>query len=399
VTEGTTLPQLCGFLTGRIAAALLEEQLVATMAHFTAGEESDEAAVAAALQAAAERPAARIDFNALEARLKRELVFIGLLEDPEQVRGLLWVMGWRRRDDSAPLTILPVCGPQPEPARAVREDDEVCFKLRHLQNQLRVQVALNSARRARIHARAFAYLAYQEYETLMDDVHKQIEAIYTRRHVRWRRVPALCGGSRSDSHAPTGWWSQSKAGKRGRRNLRLKPMADADRRLLERADKLVQRLASVFPPERFRPPAASIFEEWEHGANPAPEDLIDAVPYPSRAILHPVLHSLAQGVAPSYPTAQGGSVRPPAPSNLAAAGPSSGGGALLSTAGASAPPAAFGAGLGGWTTPAGGDEDGEGGPGGAAPPVKRTKVPGLARVRAKTSAGKGVPPTAFAPYL
>ena len=86
MTEGDTLPNLCGFLTERVTAALLEEQLVATMTHFTASEDTDEAAVAAAMQAAAERPLSKVDFNALEARLKRELIFIGLLEDPDKVR-------------------------------------------------------------------------------------------------------------------------------------------------------------------------------------------------------------------------------------------------------------------------------------------------------------------------
>jgi len=60
----------------------------------------------------------------------------------------------------------------------------VCFQLRHLQNQLRIQVALNSARRARIQKRAVEYLGYQEYEQLMGELNKQIEAIYVRRHVR-----------------------------------------------------------------------------------------------------------------------------------------------------------------------------------------------------------------------
>ena len=60
----------------------------------------------------------------------------------------------------------------------------MCFQLRHLQNQLRIQVALNSVRRARIQKRAVEYLGYQEYEQLMGELNKQIEAIYVRRHVR-----------------------------------------------------------------------------------------------------------------------------------------------------------------------------------------------------------------------
>ena len=86
-TEGDTMPLLCGFLTERITAALLEEQVAAVATSFAMSEDGDDAAMQAAMQAAAERPTSRVDFNALEARLRRELTFIGLLEDPSKVWG------------------------------------------------------------------------------------------------------------------------------------------------------------------------------------------------------------------------------------------------------------------------------------------------------------------------
>ena len=81
------MPLLCGFLTERITAALLEEQVAAVATSFAMSEDGDDAAMQAAMQAAAERPTSRVDFNALEARLRRELTFIGLLEDPSKVWG------------------------------------------------------------------------------------------------------------------------------------------------------------------------------------------------------------------------------------------------------------------------------------------------------------------------
>jgi len=65
-----------------------------------------------------------------------------------------------------------------------REDDEISFQLRYLQDSLRKQVATNNARKARIMEKAKAYMAFQEYEQLVSDVHKQIEKIHLSRLVR-----------------------------------------------------------------------------------------------------------------------------------------------------------------------------------------------------------------------
>jgi len=84
-TDGDTLPQMAGFLAERLMAALLEEQVVENPVNgfVGAGEEGEEGAH---LPLSSDRAPLRVDFNALEARLRRELAFIGLLKDPTKVR-------------------------------------------------------------------------------------------------------------------------------------------------------------------------------------------------------------------------------------------------------------------------------------------------------------------------
>lgn len=188
----------------------------------------------------------------------------------------------------------------------------MCFQLRHLQNQLRIQVALNSARRARIQKRAVEYLGYQEYEQLMGELNKQIEAIYVRRHVRTVRrraatttlATAVCiECALLIAAAPFAWPPRrppQRTGKRGRRGLRLKPMSDADRSLLETARRLSERLAAVFPPEKFQSPTTSVFDSFEGSPNPVPNALLDSVVYPSKTVPHPVIQSVMAGTTPTY---------------------------------------------------------------------------------------------------
>jgi len=65
-----------------------------------------------------------------------------------------------------------------------RQDDEVSMQLRHLQMTLRHQVALNNERRARLYPRVYELMAFQEYESLYNNVATKVEEVYRRRYVR-----------------------------------------------------------------------------------------------------------------------------------------------------------------------------------------------------------------------
>ena len=207
---------------------------------------------------------------------------------------------------------------------------------------------------------------------------------------------------------------QIKASKKSKRLMRLKPMADPDRRLLDRAEKLVRRLSSVFPPERFRSPSASIFEGWEQGANPNPSALLENTTYPSKTVQHPVLQSVLAGAIPlgggpgggyatAAPTAashHGGwtspapvsvAIIPPNPASFGLGG-GGGSGSLADLYGSGSGPAAPRNSHGRFT---GGDDS---------PPLsaaelaalKRSKKKGSGSAARAKSASKGIPP--YAPH-
>ena len=101
---------------------------------------------------------ARVDYQTLDERLRREMVYVGL-QDPNQELDF----------DN-------------------RQDDEVSARLRSLQKQLKDQAIRNGARKTRIAEQLKEQLAYQEYVTILEDLDKQVSvrvcvwiAVLTRR--------------------------------------------------------------------------------------------------------------------------------------------------------------------------------------------------------------------------
>jgi len=132
----------CRPVTQRILAALIEENIIETPR--IKEEEKSEAAKPVAQTAE--------DYERLEERIKEELKVLGLLGEDELTEN-------------------------------EREDDEISFQLRYLQDTLRKQVAINNSRKARVMERAKAFMAFQEYEQLVTEVHKQIERAHLNRLV------------------------------------------------------------------------------------------------------------------------------------------------------------------------------------------------------------------------
>lgn len=102
----------------------------------------------------------KLDYNQYEERIKQELRHIGFLPDP---------------DSGQPL---------PENTRADYDgayDDEVAARLRELQGHLRDQMLVNAARKAKLSELVRERMAFQEYQTILEDLDTQVNAAYLKR--------------------------------------------------------------------------------------------------------------------------------------------------------------------------------------------------------------------------
>jgi transcriptional adapter 3 len=94
----------------------------------------------------------RPDYNALDDRLHRELIYMGLIS------------------------------PTDNPEYNARLDDEVSARLRYLQTELRRVSVKNGARKARLEELLEEWMSKQEYSTIADDLDNQINAAYLKRN-------------------------------------------------------------------------------------------------------------------------------------------------------------------------------------------------------------------------
>lgn len=78
-----------------------------------------------------------------------------------------------------------------------REDDEISIKLRSLQKELRDVMKVNKSRKQRLLGLVNNHLAYQEYNTILDDLDKQVEQGYLKRFVSQGTDKWLRGASSS----------------------------------------------------------------------------------------------------------------------------------------------------------------------------------------------------------
>ena len=73
-------------------------------------------------------------------------------------------------------------------------NDEISLELKKYQSQLREQIQINTNRKARVRAVAEKWMAYQEYNNLLDEVSKTIQTTYSKRYLpvkkSKRKLPA-----------------------------------------------------------------------------------------------------------------------------------------------------------------------------------------------------------------
>ncbi|KAJ2777606.1 Transcriptional regulator [Coemansia javaensis] len=140
----------------------------------------------------------------LEDRLKRELQYIGILDEGD--------VDW---DD--------------------REDDEVCVTIRALQRQLREQVRVNRLRKERLLPIAREHSGYQEYTQVIDELDKQVEQSYLKRH------------------------RLTKSRKRKTAPAKTVSLSDNALNALGRRRRVIQAIGHLFPADKFALPSESIF--------------------------------------------------------------------------------------------------------------------------------------------
>ncbi|RJE23825.1 transcriptional regulator Ngg1 [Aspergillus sclerotialis] len=96
-------------------------------------------------------PAAKLDHAQLDERLKAELRHVGFF------------------------------GPDDTPDYDAHYDDDIAQRLRLLQSELKKQMIINNARKARLLEVARERMAYQEYTTIHDDLDSQVQQAYLKR--------------------------------------------------------------------------------------------------------------------------------------------------------------------------------------------------------------------------
>ena len=122
-------------------------------------------------------PSQRQDYNQVDERLKGELRFLGFL------------------------------GQEDEPDFDAHYDDEVAQRLRFLQGQLRKQMVINGARKARLLQIAEEQMGYQEFATIREDLDNQVNQAFTKRNRtigKGKKNVKRPGGAGGGSHFPAG---------------------------------------------------------------------------------------------------------------------------------------------------------------------------------------------------
>ncbi|KAH3670405.1 hypothetical protein OGAPHI_000920 [Ogataea philodendri] len=196
----------------------------------------------------------KTDYKTLDERLKRELRYIGVYMNVEQMLNEPgfdqdWVQN--------------------------REDDEIARELRHLQKELKEVQARNIKRKKMIIPIVEEQIAWQEYMSILEDLDKQVEQHYRRRisvgpkKAKKRGIhPGGNGPKEKDEYSNQQIMSNSSF-----------------MSLLEKRNKWISRIGPLFKSQRDmrRMPEESIFkdvnlaenEEEEEGEDIAEDDVLD----------------------------------------------------------------------------------------------------------------------------
>ena len=124
-------------------------------------------------------------------------------------------------------------------------DDEDAARLRHLQNELRIQSVKNGAAKARLHSIAEERLAKQEFDTICDDLDEQVVAVYNRRNrtlSKTKKNVKRPGGAGGGSHFVAGPSGGVNVGA----GVAKPGIGDATRVLIDRRKKWKDTISPIF---------------------------------------------------------------------------------------------------------------------------------------------------------
>lgn len=186
------------------------------------------------------------DFYSMEERLKRELKYIGIF-----------------------MNLPSTSGEKPKKGNVVdsedwilnREDDEVCFELRALQQELKGAVVRNRRRKKALLPILKEYLAYQEYSTISEDLDKQVDQAYI------KRLKAKSKKKKASTE-PTTTTPQQQAANSGLKSL------------LDKRNRWITNIGKVFkaPEIMKRIPSESIFRDEAHSEDEDADGEVEVAP-------------------------------------------------------------------------------------------------------------------------
>lgn len=179
-------------------------------------------------------PTPKLDYAQYDERLKMELRHIGFLP------------------------------PDTEPDYDAHYDDEVGERIRFLQSELKKQMVINGARKARVAQIAEEYLAHQEFSNIVADLDTQVDQAYLKRSRtlgKGKKNTKRPGGAGGGSHYVAGPLSTGAAG------ITKPGIGDVARTVMERRKNWIDTIKPVFDEDvtRVRTEGEGIFEgpEWE----------------------------------------------------------------------------------------------------------------------------------------
>jgi len=146
----------------------------------------------------------KLDYNQVDERIKQELRHIGFLPPlPGQDSSS------NNNGNGNSSTPQPADSSAASAAATAVEydghyDDEVAARMRLLQGRLREQVLINGARKSKIHQLVKERMAFQEYQTILEDLDSQVQAAYLKRTRTMGKKPkkARPGGGSNAAAAP-----------------------------------------------------------------------------------------------------------------------------------------------------------------------------------------------------
>lgn len=190
----------------------------------------------------------KLEYNQVDERIKQELRHIGFLpllpHDPAN----------------------PNATPQPDPATTAEYDghfdDEVAARMRLLQARLREQALINGARKARLTELVKERMAFQEYQTILEDLDSQVQAAYLKRTRTMGKKPKKARpGAASVPAAAAAAAGMARPG-----------IGDLTKTLMERRRRWINDIGTVFDDDglarvpRASDPDSTIFKPAEMAA-------------------------------------------------------------------------------------------------------------------------------------